>query len=188
VNKKPVFFSLRWKLVAGCTLLFSVIIPTAFYWNYQVSSERTIKGLREEVKKALIGASRGIDTKEMLALYQEAKPNKSGFPDDPRFKSQLEWLDTVHQINQKIWPYTYVLDNQNEVVYLVDSWAKYNPAKAAKFLDKDKEINEWAVQSIKEGHIVEREKPYKDEWGEWISAYIPIKNSEGKADVRSRLG
>lgn len=178
MNKKPVFFSLRLKLVAGCTLLFSVIIPTAFYWNYQVTSQRTIKELREEVKKALVGASRGIDTKEMLALYQEAKPNKSGFPDDPRFKSQLEWLDTVHQINLNIWPYTYVLDNQNEVVYLVDSWAKYDTSKAAKFLDKERD--EWAVKSIKEKRIVEREKPYKDEWGEWISAYIPINNSEGK--------
>jgi methyl-accepting chemotaxis protein len=178
VSQKQVFFSLRLKLVAGCTLLFSVIIPSAFYWNYQVASERTIKELREDVKKALVGASQGIDTKEMLALYQEAKQNKSGFSDDPRFNRQLAWLDTVHQINRNIWPYTYVLGKQNEIVYLVDLWAKYDPSKAAKFLETSK--NEWAAKSIKQGQIVEREKHYKDRWGEWMTAYIPLKNAEGK--------
>lgn len=178
MNQKPVFFSLRLKLVAGCTVLFSVIIPTAFYWNYQVASEQTIQELREEVKKALIGASQGIDTKEMLALYQEAKPNPRGFPADSRFNHQLAWLDTVHQINRNIWPYTYVLGKQNEIVYLVDLWAKYDPSKAAKFLET--ENNEWAAKSIKQGQLVERNKPYKDRWGEWITAYAPIKNAEGK--------
>lgn len=27
---------------------------------------------------------------------------------------------------------------------------------------------------------MKREKPYKDRWGEWITAYIPLKNAEGK--------
>jgi hypothetical protein len=188
----PLFISLRLRLLIGFTIIFTGVFTGAFYWFYTFTTEKTMSRLRQDMQETLIGAASGIETDELIALYQEGAVNQESFSDDPRFATQLNWLATVNRLEPRAWPYTYVpgnqpntrrrgaaIGNQNEVIFLVDLWAKTEPDKAAKFLEPY-EASPWMVQSLQQGTLVQRPEPYTDPWGTWISAYAPLKDDSGK--------
>ncbi len=186
--------SLRVKLLLGFTLVFSVAFTGAFYWFYSFTTDHAIARLRKDMASTLGGAVKGVDVEELMALYREGEANAAGFSNDPRYQRQLEWFDTVHRIEQRAWLYSFVVDRpQNlrrigppavgpeyqEAVYIVDLWAKYNPAKAARFLQSD--IASSAARLVLEqDRVMEQSSIYDDSWGTWISAFAPLKDSTGK--------
>ncbi|MCL6433168.1 MAG: sensor histidine kinase [Leptolyngbyaceae cyanobacterium HOT.MB2.61] len=175
-------------------MVFSIVFAGAFYWFYTFTTEKTISRLRADMKSTLIGAANGIDVKELLALYINGKPNAHGFSDDPRFQHQLAWFEMVHSIEPRAWLYTYtfgkakynrrigepaVAPDQLEIIYLVDLWAKYNPAKSVRFLEAGVP-GQVTEQVIQRGAIAETPDIYTDKWGTWLSAFAPLKDSSGK--------
>ncbi len=199
-NNQGKLVSLRVKILLGFSMVFSIVFAGAFYWFYNFSTEKSLSRLRADMKSTLIGAVRGVDTKELLALYNEGKPNASGFSDDERFQHQLAWFETVHRIEPRAWLYTYVAgkasnnrrvgvssvrQNELEIIYLVDLWAKYNPSKSVRFLESG--VPGLVTQQVLErGEIVENKDIYTDKWGTWLSAFAPLKDSNG--EVRAVLG
>ncbi|MGA7932157.1 MAG: HAMP domain-containing sensor histidine kinase, partial [Kovacikia sp.] len=182
------------KLLLGFSLVFSVVFAGAFYWFYTFTTEKTISRLRTDMKSTLLGASKGINVKELLDLYAEGKPNAAGFSDDARFRHQLAWFETVHNIEPRAWLYTYIVGkaennrrvgkptvapNQLEIIYLVDLWANYNPSKSVQFLESG---IPGAVthEVIEKGKIAETPDIYTDKWGTWLSAFAPLQDSKGK--------
>lgn len=187
------FISLRWKLLAGFTLVFSGVFAAAYWWFYSFSTEKAIDRLQQDLRSTAIGAAQGVDAKELLALYKTGQRNAKGHSDDPRYIRQLDWFETVHSISPKIYPYSYVvgeaLTNRRigkpateaddlEIIYLVDSLWVYIPDRALKFLEAGKAY-EASKQAFMNGETVERDL-YTDQWGSWISAYTPIKDTSGK--------
>ncbi|MEM6447446.1 MAG: HAMP domain-containing sensor histidine kinase [Cyanobacteria bacterium P01_D01_bin.123] len=155
--------------------------------------------MEDELEHTARGAAAGIDVEKLLSLYREGKPNEDGFSDDPRYQQLLAWLDAVHQIEPKAWPYTYVVveDSSNarylagvdepnlpHTLYLVDVWANYDVDSAAAFLDIGN-ASEKTMEAYRSGEIVHRSL-YSDEYGSWMSAYLPLQNNEG--DVVAMLG
>lgn len=146
------------------------------------------------MRSTLHGAATGVDVQELMALYKTGKPNAQGFSDDPRYENQLEWLETVHDLEPRAWLYSFTVGyaetnrragtmvvepGEPEVIYLVDLWSRYNPAKAARFLQSDY-ISPEVRQVIEQGRLVEKPDIYTDDWGSWISAFIPLRNNQGK--------
>jgi len=121
-------------------------------------------------------------TEEAVAAYGEAIPD--GFSDDPRYQRQIEWLQHVHEVQPQAWPYTYVKgDEEAEVVFLVDLWAHYNAEKALPFQyayvsSEGTQGNAYRGLNglVKKNNL----EIYEDDWGEWISAYVPVTNSQGE--------
>ncbi|XGW00372.1 MAG: ATP-binding protein [Leptolyngbya sp. BL-A-14] len=199
-NNQGKLVSLRVKILLGFSMVFSIVFAGAFYWFYTFSTEKSLSRLRADMKATLIGAAQGIDTEELLALYRGGKPNASGFSNDDRFQHQLAWFETVHRIEPRAWLYTYVADkaknnrrigissvekNDLEIIYLVDLWAKYNPSKSVRFLESG--VPATVTQQVLEhGEIVENKDIYTDKWGTWLSAFAPLKGSDGK--VKAILG
>jgi signal transduction histidine kinase len=188
------FVSLRVKLLLGFSLIFSIVFAGAFYWFYTFTTEKTISRLRADMKSTLLGATKGINVKELLTLYAEGKPNAAGFSDDLRFRHQLAWFETVHNIEPRAWLYTYtvgnakdnrrvgkptVAPNQLEIIYLVDLWANYNPSKSVQFLESGIPAS-ITHEVIEQGAIAETPDIYTDKWGTWLSAFAPLKNASGK--------
>jgi HAMP domain-containing protein len=185
------FIGLRLRMLIGFTVLFSGVFAGAFYWFYNFTTEKTLERLRQDMAQTLAGAAKGVDDEELLALYRSGEVNSIKFSDDRRFFNQLNWLKTVNQVEPRAWVYTYVRGNQpntrrmgeaiqtnNEVIFLVDLWATKDPAKAAKFLEPYA-ASTWMIESLDAGILVQRPEPYTDNWGNWISAYAPIKNDSG---------
>ncbi len=190
--KKPLFISLRWKLLAGFTAVFSLVFSASYYWFYTFAIGQVTERLRIELKDAVRGAAPGVDVKGLLTLCAEGQPNTQGFSDHPQYKKQLDWLQVVRSLRPNAWPYLFVLGDtkecqrngkplggDREIFYLVDLGARYNPSKSTKFLDRDT-ANYWDYETLKAGKIQETPTPYSDRWGTWVSAYAPLKNSAGQ--------
>jgi signal transduction histidine kinase len=192
-RNQTAFISLRVKLLLGFSMVFSVVFAGAFYWFYTFTTEKTISRLRADMKSTLVGAIRGVDVNQLMALYKDGERNAAGFSDDPRFQQQLAWFETVHGIEPRSWLYTYtfglarnnrrmgppaVAPDQLEIIYLVDLWANHNPAKSVHFLEPGVPARV-THQVIEHGEIVETREIYTDKWGTWLSAFAPLKDTRG---------
>ena len=187
------FISLRIKILLGFTFIFSIIFIGILQWFYHFMTQEMIKQLKYDMKDTLQGAAQGVDVPELLSLYAEGQPNSEGFSDDIRFHNQLNWLDTIHQTEPQAWFYLFILNRSNhnrrvgesrvspgedEIIYLVDLWAKYDKNKASHFLESD-------IPSLRAQRVMEREeiviypKIYTDKWGDWLSATAPLFDSDG---------
>lgn len=179
-------------------MVFSLVFAGAFYWFYTFTTERALERLRADMRATLTGAAAGVDVSELMALYREGDRNSAGFSDDPRYHRLIDWFDAVHQIEPRVWLYTYVVgpastnrrigasavspdqqDEQLEIIYLVDLWAKYDPAKAAHFLESDI-AGPRARQVLEEGGLVETRQIYTDKWGSWLTAFTPLRDTDGE--------
>jgi signal transduction histidine kinase len=192
--------SLRVKLLIGFSIVFSFVFAGAFYWFYSFATEKTMTRLRADMRSTLEGAVKGVDVNDLLALYRQGERNPSGFSDDPRYQKQLAWFQTVHQIEPRVWLYSYIVApaKQNrrvgaspvqpdrlEIIYLVDLWAAYHPEKASKFLEPDV-AGGAAYQILREKRLIEESKIYQDKWGSWLSASAPLLDKQG--NVAAVLG
>jgi len=215
--KRTGFISLRWKLLIGFTLLFTVVFAGAFYWFYTFATARAEERIKDDLIDTLKGAAGGVNGDELLALSKDGKPNAAGaawlaaseadrdgtanaaqlaeaaksqygqaapigFSDDPRYQHQMDWLDTVHHIEPRAWPYLYVQGGaEKKIIYIADLWARYDPSKATPFLFQKnskqsyKGLKDLTYRLDSQGNF----STYTDQWGRWVSAYIPVKNSSG---------
>jgi len=186
--------SLRAKLLIGFSIAFSLVFAGAFYWFYSFTTEKTMARLRADMRSTLEGAKAGVSVDDLLGLYQQGDRNATGFSDDPRYEKILNWFQVVHSLEPRVWLYTYVVGypaenrrvgvaqakpNEREIVYLVDLWAAYDPAKASKFLESDR-AGGAAYQVLREKNLVEESRIYTDKWGSWLSAVTPLLDQEGK--------
>jgi methyl-accepting chemotaxis protein len=183
IEQKTTFISIRAKLFIAFTVLFTIVFAVVFYWFYVYAEGFAVEQLQASMKNAINGAAEGVDVEELLALAAEGEVNAEGFSDDPRFESQLDWLDVVRSIEPRAWPYLYIKGvGTNEIIALVDLNARYIPSRSYGFKEVDestgsliKGLNEFTYR-IKDGKFA----PYTDDWGEWVSVYRPLQNGAGE--------
>ncbi|MEO0804248.1 MAG: histidine kinase dimerization/phospho-acceptor domain-containing protein, partial [Cyanobacteria bacterium J06642_2] len=189
-RQKP-FVSLKVKLLIAFSAVFCAVSGGMFVWFYTYSTARAIDRMEEELEHTARGAAKGIDVEQLLALYREGEPNQDGFSDDSRYQQLLGWLDAIHQVEPKAWPYTYIVVEDSSdarypagverpdlphTLYLVDVWANYDVDSAAAFLDIGN-ASEKTMEAYRSGEIVHRDL-YSDEYGSWMSAYLPLKDRD----------
>lgn len=181
-DKKPssLFVSLRFKLLLGFTLLFFVVFAAVFVWFYTFASGVAEDRIREDLTNALVATAAGINGDDFIGLYNEAERNADGYTDDPRFWEIARWLNTVHNLDQRSWAYTYVEgDEPAEVVYVVSAGALEDPQWGVGF--KDTEITtSGSMQAglLRPTTFLERPYEWENQW--WVSGYAPIRNSDGE--------
>ena len=123
-KKKQVFISLRIKVLATFTILFTVIFVATYYWFFLYSTERAENRIREDLMSTLVAAADEVDGDEIVALYNDGTVREDGFTDDPRYWQNLEWFDTVHKIEPRAWPGTYIRE-EDSLFFVTDLWALY---------------------------------------------------------------
>lgn len=180
-SRKKNFISLRVKLLLGFTLLFTVVFAGAYYWFYQFSTTNAMNRIVEDLSDTLRGTAAGINTADLVALAEpDVQPNAAGMSDDPRYIAMLDWLDRVHAIEPRAWPYAYVSgDEENEVVFIADLWSRYNPERAGAF--QESYISDGTMTVGFEEFSIYAEI-YDDDWGSWgISGYTPLYDAQGRS-------
>lgn len=191
-GKPSKFLSIRAKLLIIFTILFTGAFGTLFYLFYDFAVDVAVQRMRKNLEDALLAAAAGVDVEDMMRLYREAQPNEEGFSDSSLYRQQLDWFQQVHDVNPDVWPYTFVRGNQadtrrvgepvltnDEVVFLVDLWALYDTSKAVKFLEPYA-ASPQMIETLETGVVVHRpEVPLYDRWGGWITAYAPLRDSQG---------
>jgi signal transduction histidine kinase len=208
--------SLRAKLLIGFSMVFSAVFAGTYYWFYTFSTEKAIARLKNTIEDTLVGTAARIDVDELIALYEDDTQSTQDIRTDPRYLNQLDWFQTVHQIEPSVWLYSYLLvklerePEENELlirdrftsamplapdaerttpwglIYLVDLWAPYDASKAAEFRELSVPAGTAARQALFQDQIVHEAKIYTDDWGAWMSAFIPLRDSNG--DIVAGLG
>ncbi|MFH7242445.1 MAG: hypothetical protein ACHWZW_06295 [Spirulina sp.] len=191
--KKPVkFISIRAKLLIIFTVLFTATFGTLFYLLYNFAVDVAVQRMRKNLEDALLAAAAGVSGEDMIRLYREAQPNREGFSDSLLYRQQMDWFQQVHNVNPDVWPYSFVRGNRpdtrrvgepvltnDEVIFLVDLWSDYDPSKSVKFLEPYA-ASPQMIETLEKGVVVHRpEVPLYDQWGGWITAYAPIRDSQG---------
>lgn len=191
-SEKPLkFISIRAKLLIIFTVLFTGAFAALFYIFYNFAVDVVVQRMRKNLEDALLAAAARVTVEDMIRLYREASPNEVGFSDSLLYQQQMAWFQQVHNVNPDVWPYSFVRGNQSdtrrvgdpvltndEVVFLVDLWSAYDPSKAVKFLEPYA-ASPQMIETLEEGVVVHRpEVPLYDQWGGWITAYAPVRDSQ----------
>jgi hypothetical protein len=198
-KSRSIFISLRIKLLIGFTLLFTVVFAVAFYWFYQFSTDLAMQRITDDLVNTIQGAAKLIDGDEFYALYTEAARRSDGYTDDPRYWSQAKLLWSVKQIEPRAGIYTYIKgDAPNELIFVTSGGALNDPPTGAAFMEHWTTDNvgpnlsglkELTLQDTPEGQKTDgcsygtpgcNVVMYTDDFGSWVSAFAPIKNSRGE--------
>jgi len=184
------FISLRFKLLIGFTLLFTVVFAGAYYWFFRYATDSALRRVQEDLTDTLHGASAGIDGDELRTLYAAGACPEGGadgcYPSDERYWRQVAWLDRVHQVEPRAEPYTYVKGVEpKEMIFITSAGAVRNPPFGAKFLEHY--IANDPTANFQGLAATTLEPAYTDKFGAWgISGYTPIHGSKG--EVVAALG
>ncbi len=188
------YLSLRLKLLIGFTLVFSLAFAGAFLWFYSFATDQALTRITEDLVNTMQAAVDGIDGDQLQSLYAEAAPRPDGYTDDPRYWEQAAWLATVHAIEPRAMLYTYLAGSQpNELIFITSNGALLDPPFGATFQEAwvtdhpEPNLDGLTATTLQtEGRAgctygTEGCKLaiYEDEWGQWVSAFSPVTNSQG---------
>jgi len=178
-EKRTWFVSLRLKLLVGFTLLFSIVFAVAFYWFYTFATDMAMGQIRDDLVKTLQAGVAGVDGDEFAALVADETLTAANIAADPRYQRHMAWLTTIHNLEPRANPYTYIEGSEtNEVLFVGDILTIIDPENAAAFRESYISEGEMAQGLTQFTEVLE---PYQDEWGAWgLSAYTPIGNSAGE--------
>ncbi len=181
-QKKPRsrFISLRVKLLFGFTILFAVVFAGAYYWFYNFATNMALDRIRDDMLSTLNGAIAGINGDEFADMAQNAQPEASGMPDsDPRYQRHQDWIARLHLVEPRGNPYTFVHGTKPyEILWIGDIFRVIRPADQTKFRDPYDSSQSLLYNGLSE--VTARMTPYTDQWGSWVSAYGPIRDSKGQ--------
>jgi HAMP domain-containing protein len=179
-RRRSVFISLPVKLLIAFSLLFSVIFAGAFYWFYNYSTNSATQRVVEDLDTLLAGTVGRINGDDFEALVKDGTIRDDGFTDDQRFWDQVTWLNTARHIDPRSGIYTLSVDPAtSNVVYVGSSGALDDPPTGVKFKEDCGDCPN-TLQVMATGETLHILEPYTDEFGSWISGYVPIRNSADK--------
>lgn len=141
--------SIRWKAL----ILFSIFFSVVYFFALNSFTTLAVRAADEQIKadltQTLENTASSIDVEMLLDLAETGEPNDENFSDDPRFIEILTFLDTVHTIEPDSWPYLYIPSPvENEIFFVVDVWALYDPSSAGGFLEAYTSNSGWIVKGL----------------------------------------
>jgi HAMP domain-containing protein len=193
----PVYISLRVKLLVFFILLYALVFGGVSYWFYNFATDRVRDRLEEDLDTVLMGMAEEIDGDQFAALVEAGRaenPTAGYYPpqpedDDATAISALYWghaafLYQQRQIigDERVRFFTYVLsDTPGEVIFIGSSSALADPPGGAQFFAR------WSPDTADDFEILRQGTQkktfffeiYEDDFGEWISGYAPITDSDG---------
>ncbi len=181
--KLPGWTSLRWRVVAIFTLLFSLVFAVGYYGFYVSAHALALRYLQTELLDTLRGVARGVDGDKLRQLAAEVScpgDDPAGcYPADPRYWELVAWLDQAHQIETRAEPYTYIRGDQpGELIFLTSAGAVRQPPFGAKFREHD--LAQDPTLNYRGLLTTTFEALHTDQFGRWLSGYTPLYDSSGQ--------
>ncbi len=186
------FLSLRVKLLLGFTLAFTIVFAAAYYWFYSFAVGQALSQIETDLKTTLEAAASGVDGDELHALYTDGSADPrcaiptSGddemgyYPDDERFQRHVNWLLTVHTIEPRAFLYTYIRgERPSEMIFISSHGAALDPPEGAPFCFRYIAGDPGPPYAGLERYTADM-VGYTDDFGRWVSGYMPIKDSDGE--------
>jgi len=187
--------SIFWKLQILFTLLFTVVFSVAFLWFFRFATSLAEDDLRRDLAAIAASAASGIDGDAHQALYESDIPSGGRPTDDVRYLELVSWLKLVKESQGKltidgeevfrVLLYTYVPTAVPGVVEFVGSSSALNdPPGGAEYrtsytTNPAEGQPNFMIGGLSET-MVNIDYPIPDAWGQWVSAFSPIYNSQGE--------
>ncbi|MFB2894067.1 hypothetical protein ACE1CI_14245 [Aerosakkonemataceae cyanobacterium BLCC-F50] len=180
--KRIHFISLRFKLLLGFTIVYSIISVATYGWFYRYSTDKAMQRIEQDLVDTLKGAVKGIDAEEFETLAQVKVPERQILPlANLLYQKHQQWLNLVHQIEPRANPYTFIVGSKPyEILFIGDYLRISHPESPTSF--RESYIADPAKTRLYQGlsHLAITLTPYQDKWGYWVSAYGPVKTEQGK--------
>jgi len=166
--KKGVVFSVRIKIIITFVLagILSISLLGGVIYNIILSYENEKTNEKLEMTAALVAKS--IDAKTHSIL-------KEGDENNDDYKLLIEKLREFKKSLGVTYIYTFKQYTKEKVKFVLDSDESEEQAKIGYIYNNQPEI-----QQAFNGAVTVTTKPTVDEWGTFLSAYAPVKNSEGE--------
>ncbi|MDA0243819.1 MAG: HAMP domain-containing protein [Chloroflexi bacterium] len=175
------FVSIWLKMLVAFTLAISIVLAGAYYWFYNFSSQVAETQIRADLTNTMVAAVAGVNGDDLEALINDAERNADGYTDDPRFWAQATWLNAVHKIEPRAFIYTYYITPEEEIFYIASMGAVWNPPAGAQFKDQGTlRADQGNPQLLGLAGETYSAEIYSDDYGNWISGYTPVRNSQGE--------
>ncbi|WP_225910605.1 sensor histidine kinase [Thermoleptolyngbya sichuanensis] len=176
------FISLQFKLMLGFALVSGLVFVGLYGWLYSKALNRVREGLRQDMVNTLDGAIAGVDATEFSQLSQLPAPQGEPVPaSNPLYQRHQEWLIRIHNVEPRANPYTLVKGAKPyEALWIGDSLRVLQPENATSFREAYLATPDETRLYQGFSEVTLTLSPYTDSWGNWISAYGPIKNAEGQ--------
>lgn len=184
------YLSLRWKLMIGFALAFTIVFGAACYWFYSFSNRSALDRVHQDLLATLQGAAAGVDVEAVANLVEahrdmvEANATSANAAGESvaggaELEALLDWLDVVHDIEPRAWPYIYVPGGRpGEIVFLADLFVRHDLERAAEFGEVYTPATEHTAQGF--DRTVLQLEPYSDAWGHWVSGFGPLFGADGE--------
>jgi HAMP domain-containing protein len=185
-STSKVQISIRWKILIGFTVLFTVVYVLALGMFTNLAIRAADEQIKEDLTQALEGAASGVDVEMLLALAATGEPNADGFSDDPRFIELLDWLDDVHTAEPDAWPYLYIPhEDEGYIYFVVDLWSRYDTSNAAGFMEAYRSNSGYILEGLDkltyrevDTEFVQTLKNKADDWEEthpwWSNTFTKL--------------
>ncbi len=185
------YLSLRLKIWFGFVLIFTPVFIASYYWFYQYTSQSVLNNISDDLADTTEGAINKMDVDNFVALYQEESKNnpkcppplgaeENGYyPENPRYLDHVNWLGTVQAIEPQTRMYTYIKGIEPGEIIAVGSTGYFRtPRGGFKFCQRYTSKTSRIYEGL--SHRVDVWKPYQDDYGRWITTYMPIPDRDGK--------
>ncbi|MBI5170378.1 MAG: response regulator [Candidatus Eisenbacteria bacterium] len=182
------FAVLRTGTSRGATFIGAALLLPVLLGGWVVT-ERAGENARRNIVRMLTGYAPTYAA-DLRALGHE-RITRHTRPDDPDYlqmiESQKRWLEANPSVNDI---YTFRMDADGTVRLIVDSETDYD--RDGRY-DAGKE-QRTAIGEVYDDHNAElmrafggeitfQDRPYTDKWGTWVSAYAPMRGSDGRVEA-----
>ena len=174
--------SLRIKSLLLFSLICFGVFALGYFWIYDYSTKLAINKIKDDILVVAKILASQIDGDAHQALYlnpdyDPEMPWPTGMNDE-RYWEISRLLYDVHLVMPQAYPYTYVRAGNDSVEIVVSSGALMDPVGGAYFKEP---YTPGPTSVMFEGLHTEINSRYiiEDEWGTWLSAFVPITDSKG---------
>jgi HAMP domain-containing protein len=202
---------MRWKLLIAFGGGFTLIFILVAFWILRFSTQSATDRVQDNLRGIAVGGATTIDAERFAELVaaapadparlgaDERYPDHAGFlagqlrtaeseyPTDARYWDHVNELVDIRLTNPEASPYSYLVDESGELVF-VGSWGAIgfpttaDPPDGARFLQPaDEVVPPETLEYFARGAAGTTEQPaYTDQYGTWISTYTPIVGTGGE--------
>ncbi len=185
------FISLRIKIWIAFVLIFTPVFVASYIWFYLYTSSKVLSNISENLVDTVGGAIDGMSIDNFVQLYEDERANNPLCPpeadaeengyypyENELYMEHVLWLDTIGKLNPNARLYSYVKgDAPGEVIGIGSSGALWDEPAGFKFCQSYTSETTRIYDGLSQR--VDVWKPYADEFGQWITTYMPIIDDSG---------
>jgi sensor histidine kinase regulating citrate/malate metabolism len=163
-------------ILIGSFVFFAIFLTTYFIYHYALDAQ---KG---EIKEGLLRTAKVVGAFIEPDVHQTLSAGQEG---SEAYLQQIKPLEEALKADDSIeYLYTAILDKE-KVYFILDATPAGDVDEdgvedKAGIMEEYPEAGKEIIQALTNKEIVISETPYTDRWGSFLSAYLPLLNSNGE--------